>query len=217
MRGFVDGEYQDGEVRGLMFFAGTRGYGKTTELLRVVESGDGPAVLMDPLAKHKLKRSRSISQPGELKEYFRRPRGRVIYQPNCGDMDEHFRAVCRLVLAAGQCIFAVDEMDMFCGPQWGDKRMPPELYNIANYGRHSQVSMPFTAREPMRVARGLTSSALEMRLFQMNEPDYLKYFLGFIGIDANKLPSLPKYHYLRWFKDGAPSQVFCAGKPKNIF
>ena len=35
MRGFVDGEYQDGELRGCTFIAGKRGMGKTTEMARL--------------------------------------------------------------------------------------------------------------------------------------------------------------------------------------
>lgn len=211
MRGFIDGEYQDGEARGLVFLAGTAGYGKTTEATRIVESGSGPAVMFDPNGTHSLRRSRTIHEPRELKEYLRSPRGRVLYQPCAGDMMEHFRAACRCVFVTGGVVFFVDEVDMFCGPEWGDKRMPPELYDIANYRRHVRgkldpkargLAMVFTAREPMRVARGLTSAALSMRLFQMNEPDYVKYFREFIGgANSERLKTLPKFHYLLWHKD----------------
>ena len=36
MRGFIDGEYQDGELRGCTFIAGKRGMGKTTEMARLL-------------------------------------------------------------------------------------------------------------------------------------------------------------------------------------
>ena len=215
-RGFIDGEYQDGEVRGCVFVAGKRGMGKTTEMGRLLSSCGGGVIFFDALSKHEsvLKGYKLISQPGALEQYLRvnrERRFRVLYQPRAGDLDAHFRAVCTIVRAFGEMVLGVDELDMLCGPRWGDSRMCPEFYHLVNYGRHCKVSMLATARRPMNVARGYTSQCLSMRLFCMTERTDLKYFEDYIGRDDSaRLPGLPKYQYLHWTGDG-PAVLSCAG------
>lgn len=212
-RGFIDGEYQDGEVRGQSFLGGIKGMGKTTEMGRLLAQCGGGALFWDPLAKHNaLMRDGVLAhQPGDLEIYLRANRGRrfrVLYQPTSGDIDAHFRAVCRIVRAFGQMVFAIDEIDMVCGNRWGSSWMCPELYYLVNYGRHSKLAMLATARWPSSVPRGYTSQCISMRLFRTTEPAHLKYFQDYIGAeDSRRLPSLPKFHYLLWTGEGEPSQV----------
>jgi hypothetical protein len=215
-RGFIDGEYQDGELRGCTFIAGKRGMGKTTEMGRLLSLCSGGVLFFDALSRHDsaLPTYKLFVQPGDLRNYLRVNRSRrfrVLYQPRAGSVDEHFRAVCTIVRAFGSMIFGVDELDMLCGGQWGDSRMPPEFYHLVNYGRHCRVSMLATARRPMSVARGFTSQCLQMRLFGMTERADLKYFEDYIGEgDARRLAALQKYQYLHWTGDGPAA--LCGGK-----
>lgn len=201
MRGFIDGEYQDGELRGLNFLVGRRGTGKTTEMDRLLGECSGGRIFFDTLSKHAgiFQGYKVISQPADLEAYLRLNRGRqfrVLYQPRAGSLDDHFRAVCRIVRAFGWMIFGVDELDKLCGARWGDARMPPELYHLVNYGRHERVSMIATARRPRAVARGYTAES-EMRLFQMTERADIDYFADLIGEEpAARLRTLPKFYYL---------------------
>lgn len=216
VRGFIDGEYQDGDLRGCTFIAGKRGTGKTTEMGRLLSLCAGGVVFFDALSRHEgvLNGYRIIVQPGELQKYLRTNAGRrfrILYQPRAGNLDDHFRAVSTIVRAFGWMIFGVDELDMLCGAQWGDRRMPPEFYHLVNYGRHCRVSMLATARRPMSVARGFTSQCLEMRLFGMTERTDLKYFEDYIGQeDSQRLAMLQKYEYLHWTGDG-PAEL-CGGR-----
>jgi hypothetical protein len=216
VRGFIDGEYQDGELRGCTFVAGKRGMGKTTEMVRLLSLCSGGALFFDSLSRHEtaVKGYKLFSQPGELEKYLRVNRNRrfrILYQPRAGSVQEHFQAVCIIVRAFGSMIFAVDELDMLCGAQWGDSRMPQEFYHLVNYGRHCRVSMLATARRPMSVARGFTSQCLQMRLFGMTERADLRYFEDYIGqVDAQRLATLAKYQYLHWTGDG-PAQL-CGGR-----
>lgn len=208
MRGFIDGEYQDGELRGMCFIAGKRGMGKTTEMARLLSQCGGGVLFFDALSRHEsaLPGYKVFCQPGPLKDYLRLNRERrfqVLYQPRSGDMDQHFQNVCVIVRAIGNMIFGIDELDMLCGPRWGSSWMVPGLYHLTNYGRHSRVSMLATARRPMSVPRGYTSQCLEMRLFGMTERADLKYFEDYIGAaDAARLATLEKYQYLHWTGDG---------------
>ena len=214
-RGFIDGEYQDGELRGCTFIAGKRGMGKTTEMARLISLCVGGYVFFDSLSKHEnvLPAAKLISQPGELEAYLRLNKGRrfrVLYQPRSGDLHAHFQAVCVIVRVFGWMIFAVDELDMLCSSKWGDTRIPPEFYHLVNFGRHERVSLLATARRPMNVARSFTSQCVFMRLFGMSERADLKYFADYIGeVNAARLATLQKFQYLLW-QDGGEMQL-CGG------
>jgi hypothetical protein len=211
--GFINDEWQDGDVRGLVSVEGMRGYGKTTEMGRLAGLCQGRALFIDPEAKHKQCGFQIATQPGEAIEVLKHPRGRVLYQPREGNLDDHFSAVCKAAYIIEKVILFVDEMDKFCGSRFGDTRMPPVLYDITNYGRHHKISMAFTSREPMRVARGLTSASHEFKLFHFDEDDYIKYFQKRIGkVNAERLRSLPKYQYLHWKNDGSPVTIENAGR-----
>lgn len=216
MRGFVDGEYQDGELRGITFLAGQRGMGKTTEMVRLTSTCAGGVVFFDALSAHEhvLKGYKLVTQPREAKRYLAANVGRrfrLLYQPRAGDLDEHFQAVCDLVKAIGWCIFAIDELDKMCGDRWGTHRMSPGLYHLVNYGRHCRVSMLATARTPVQVPRGFTSEVRQMRLFRMQENRYVKYFEEYIGRDnAERLRTLEPYTFLRWTGEGAAE--LCGGR-----
>jgi hypothetical protein len=207
-RGFIDGEYQDGELRGCVFLAGKRGMGKTTQMDRLLSGCSGGVLFFDSLSKHAgvLKGYHVISEPGPLRDYLLLYRGRpcrVLYQPRAGSLDAHFQAVCLIVRAVGWLILAIDELDKLCGPRWGDSRMCPELYHLVNYGRHDRVSLVATARRPTSVARGYTSECLAMHLFRITEKADLKYFEDYIGAaNAARLPGLAPYQFLAWQEMG---------------
>lgn len=216
-RGFIDGEYQDGEIRGIHFLIGRRGFGKTTEMDRKLSLCGGGVIFFDTLSKHAsvLKDYRVISQPGDLQKYLEPNRGRryrILYQPREGNLDMHFRAVSLIVLAFGWMIYGVDEIDKLCGARWGDRRMPPELYDLVNYGRHHRVSMIATARRPQTVARAFVDEA-ELHVFNVKPAvaDYLKEDIG--PENVPRITKLEKYYYLHCLPDEEP---VLRGGPRTV-
>jgi len=215
-RGFIDGEYQDGELRGMTLLAGMRGAGKTTEMDRLLQTCSGGVLFFDSLSKHAgvLKGYVVVHQPGELKAYLTRnhkKRFRILYQPRTGDFDAHFQAVCDIVKAFGWMIFGIDELDKCCGPRFGPSNMPRGLYELVNYGRHAIVSMLATARNPSRVSYDFVNECSYMRLFHMQNR-YLKYFEQFIGTEnVARMRSLQKFQYLLW-RDGEEHAQICGGR-----
>lgn len=216
MRGFINGEYQDGELLGLTFVAGKRGMGKTTEMARLLSNCAGGVLFFDSLSKHEdvLRGYVLVSQPGDLVNYLKRnhqKRFRILYQPRSGDMDQHFAAVCKVVKVFGWMIFGVDELDMLTGNKFAARGMPDNFYHLVNYGRHSKVSMIATARDPVQVPRGFTSQCHQMRLFQITENRYVKYFQEYIGEEnAARLRTLQPYQFLQW--DGSEDAKLCGGR-----
>jgi hypothetical protein len=219
-RGFIDGEYQDGELRGLTFLAGQRGMGKTTEAIRLVEQCTGPVIFFDTVGRHAslLRGFKVFSQPGPLVDYFRANRGRrvrVCYVPMDEFPEAHMIAVAKIVRAFGNLIFCVDEIDTFCGSEWGVKGMPVELYNLAHYGRHYHVSMLCTARDPASLSIRFRSQCEFMRLFRTDEERYVKYFEARIGkANAAKLPALPKTYFLLWQSGNTNAPI--SGGPRKL-
>jgi hypothetical protein len=218
VRGFIDGEYQDGEIRGLGFLCGMRNMGKTTEMARLFSECTGGFVFFDTTSKHGHLFPAAVvfSQPGRLREYLLINRGRrfqVVYQPRGGEIDEHFRAVCLVVSTFGWMIFGIDELDKFCGQRWGAKGMPPELAVLVDYGRHHRVSILGSARRPKAIAPAYRGEA-EMRVFRLKEEGAIEYFEGELGKEtAAQLRSLPQFYYLHCMQDCDP---VVRGGPRSV-
>ena len=216
MSAFIKGEWQDGEVRGVNFLAGFRGMGKTTEMGRLMNGCSGTVVFYDHKGTHPslLRGAVTLTQPGDLKDAFLARRGhrmRVRYVPPRAAPDfsnkkkrgwepehvTHFRAVCAICDVFGRAILCADEMDNYCGPQWGSFRMPPELYTIVHEGRHSPLSMIFTARDPTTISPNVRSQCETLRIFRTVEESYVEYFQARIGKEmAARLYTLPEYQYV---------------------
>lgn len=221
VRGIFEGEYQDGEIRGLTFIAGQRDMGKTTEAIRLVKQCTGAVTFFDTVGRHVplLPGFVVFSQPGPMLEYLRLNRGRrirIVYVPRDVQPEQHLIAVCRMVRAFGWMVLCIDEIDAFCGQDWGAKGMPVELYNLVHFGRHFQVSMLCTARDPASLSIRFRSQCAFMRIFRTDEETYIKYFAGRIGkANAAKLPSLPRTYYLFW-ESGRPHAEIRGGPRSSL-
>lgn len=232
MPSVIDGEYQDGELRGLTFIGGERNMGKTTEMVRLVTQCAGPVIFFDTVGRHvrMLRGYKVFNQPGPLKQYMAANVGRrvrVCYVPLDDKPEEHLIAVCMIVRAYGRMVLCIDEIDIFCGPEWGAKWMPPALYYLAHFGRHAGprgnqsvsgefgVSMVATARDPKTLSKKFRSQCAQMRLFRTTEEDDVKYFRARIGAaNAVKLPTLKPYYFLLWRAGEQDAQV-CGG-PRRV-
>ncbi len=171
MRGIVDGEYQDGRIRGLLFAVGMRNMGKTTLMDQLLGECAGGVILFDTLSKHaeKFPDYRVTTTISELEQYLRLNRGRrfhILHQPRRGNLDKIFRKVCLLVTLFGPMIFAIDEIDKLCGARWGDFRMPPELYHLVEL-RQARASFHGTRRPGIRrLLRGVTQRRVRYSRFE---------------------------------------------------
>lgn len=214
MRGFIDGEYQDGDIRGLLLLLGRRGSGKTCRMVRLLGGCTGGRIFFDTLSRHAHLMPDYVlfNEPDSLVPYLRTNRGRqfkVLYQPRRGNLDDHFSAVCGIVEVFEWMIFAVDEVDKVCGMRFGESRMPKPLYNLVNYGRHVKVSMVVSARRPQSVPTGLRDEA-ELFVFRLKPGKALEALEDRIGREtAAQVANLAPFTYLRILEDEDP--VLCGG------
>ena len=209
-RGYIDGEYQDGEIRGINFLVGLRGTGKTTEAGRLCKLCTGGVFVFDTMARHSevFPNYVTFCEPGPLEAYLRVNRGRrfnVRYEPRGGKLDDHAKHTSKIVIAFGWMIAFFDEIDRLCGPRFGPSWMSEEMYTLVNYGRHHRVSMLLTARRPQSIPSGIRDEA-ELRIFRLKKGGKaLDYFKDEIGDEnAARVASLPKYQYLHFVGDEDP-------------
>ena len=150
---------------------------------------------------------------------------RVIYVPMSGDQGEHFEHVGRLVLAAGNIVFYVDEIDTQCSPSslmpkrsafWSrpeNQYRTSALEEILNRGRHKGVAGVFMSRFPTQVNTTVRSQAQEMRVFRSDDPNYVKWFRDKDARIAVLLGQLHDYEYVL-AQDGRTPVI--AGGRRNL-
>jgi hypothetical protein len=146
-----------------------------------------------------------VSEPSQLRDIIAADFDgdwRVLYTPTGGNGLEHFEAVNKIVRFAGNCLYAIDEVDKFQQPAYA----PPELYELLNYGRHVQVAMIGTARRSAQVSKEYTYGLSEICAFRTTEPGDLEYLEKKAAGAGAILPTLGQYEYLRWMDDGRKTQ-----------
>jgi hypothetical protein len=127
-----------------------------------------------------------------LLNVYRENNFRLVFQP-VSPLD-YFDNICDIVFTMGNVAFFVEEIGLFVSPL----SMPFNLANIIQRGRHKNVEFFGINQRPFGIPRLLTSQAKEIISFRQREPRDIDYFREFIGEEAEKILTLPKYHYLKW-------------------
>ena len=212
--GFVDGEYQDAGVRGLVCVFGKRGSGKTTRARELIR-GARRVVVWDPVACCGVLGFPVVTQPGQLRDVLaaagKHGPVAVVYQPRGGDIISHWEHVGVMCVAAQNLILMADEVDMICGPgtsknaaspYWKQHQRTPALETIVQFGRHSHIAFIAIARAPQDVWRRLTGQSLRILCFRMNETLELEALRSRLGSQTETLPNLREFQYLDWNDGG---------------
>lgn len=107
-----------------------------------------------------------------IKSYWRRVVGgpyQLIYRSDKPRAD--FDTVCKIVMAAGDTVFVVDEVDMYF-----DKGEPSEAFSdVIRRGRHNDIDLVGITQRPRQMGE-IRSMANEVYIFETHEPSDLQYF-----------------------------------------
>jgi len=123
---------------------------------------------------------------------------RVVYQPQVnirdnGVMFAEFQNVLEMAYYTKNVYLFLDEIFLYI-PRTIN---PTIIDNLITAGRHSQISFITTTIRYTDTSRKLTSQADVMICFQTQEPADIKYLKDIYGDAAEKLKTLPPYHYLK--------------------
>jgi hypothetical protein len=136
----------------------------------------------------------------------------VVYQPEGGDLVEHWEAVAWMAIHAGHLILLADEVDGICSagsskdassPYWKTAQRRPALDHIVNYGRHVPMAFVGISRAPQDVWRRLRGQSGRMLVFSMDDDLELDAIRSRLGRYTDQLPALKEYTYLDWYDGGA--------------
>jgi hypothetical protein len=175
---------------------GKRGSGKTVKARNLVAGRD--RVLFYDTLCHDYHDGVVCDSLGELRAFWLKVyRGsfRIIYRPV--DPEGDFAAVCKLVYAAGDMAFVVEEVDIF----FRGGVTCPEFRHIIQRGRHEGIELVGVTQRPRGFGRLFTSQAERFYVFRATEPVDLDYFRDRLGEKvAAVLPELEQYHYVRYIE-----------------
>jgi energy-coupling factor transporter ATP-binding protein EcfA2 len=196
----------------IIIILGRKGSGKT-HLARQMAALAGRLIVFDPQRQFTAE-GVVINDALSLAEYLSLIQSnnfRVIYQPEMtvrGDVDlllREFNFVCRCVGRLRDVLFVIDEIDRCVGREYIFK-------NLVQTGRHNQISIVATTIRYTDATRDMTAQADTIISFQCTEPGDVRYFRDRLGDMAERLPSLPPYHYIRKDAGVLESKIYVTQK-----
>ena len=121
---------------------------------------------------------------------------RYVFPKSCPK--DHFAKIfdlaCRLVYAAGNCAFLVEELSNFTTPSWG----PPLWRRMCNSGRHEGVWVIGCSQYPAQVDKAFLSNATLVHCGWLGEAPHRKSIAIKMNVSPNLVNSLPDLHFLEW-------------------
>jgi hypothetical protein len=105
------------------------------------------------------------------------------------DEKQFFASVCEFVYTAGDIVFLVDEIDMYCKPSQSVEYMT----KICRYGRHRGVDLIAITRRPHDIPREITAMADEFHISKIQEPRDIVYLKTLDPDMENKLKNVKTY------------------------
>lgn len=122
---------------------------------------------------------------------------RIVFQSGAKILD--FPRVCRILNLLGEHIqkeiyFVTEEVDIYCSAT----SIEPEFQNTISRGRHYNINLIGLSQRPYNINRLLTSQAKIIYTFNHSEPRDILYLKNYIGDEAEKVRTLPKYTCLKY-------------------
>lgn len=184
----------------IVVILGRKGSGKTYLAKQIIRTKPR-ALIFDPVCQFS-DVGVIINDPLALIQYLK-ARGagpfRAVYQPITGPLETditatEFRNICEIVWCLNDVWFLVDEIDTYAKANY----CPPFFNNLVQRGRHKQISVMVTTRRHTETTRHITAQADTIITFRQHEPADIKYLGTFFGSEADKLPTLPPFHFLKY-------------------
>jgi hypothetical protein len=179
----------------VQFIVGKRGSGKSELAKKLIERIDCKRILFYDSNGHDYKDGVVCNGLAELRTYWRRVIAgshKIIFRSANPRAD--FDEVCRLVMAAGNLVFVVDEVDMY----FDDAGQASEAFgDVIRRGRHEDIEFVGITQRPRRMGE-IRSMADKLYIFDTHEPSDLSYFRqSFSDALVEKIKQLRQYEYVK--------------------
>lgn len=154
--------------------AGQRGTGKSEFAKKYISDLTIPFIVFDPNAEF-------VTQfPSNT------------YVPKTEGVEE-FSKFCASIWKRGNMIIVIDECEEFLQER---RPLPPYAAQIVRRGRHRGIGVIAITRRPAELSKTVISLSNYVILYRFFLPNDIKYLSEFIGNTAEKLPTLPDYHFM---------------------
>ena len=194
---------------------GQRGCGKST-LGKKISSCYPRLIIVDRLREWKDSECDHITDDFQsfalfLRDAMRARAGRFKscfqFQVEAERKDAIFSQVMRLCYKFGEITglnsaVLVEEVHHFAGPHHVD----PWLFESVMTGRHSNQAIICSSQRPASVSKALVSQASHVFCGQLFEKNDIEYLRDFLGDAADQLPKLPKFKFLH-YRPGHPIEI----------
>lgn len=117
--------------------------------------------------------------------------------------EKDFEFVCQAVYEKGDCVFAVDEVDLFTSPNF----LPRHLDRIVSLGRHRNIRFFCATRRPKEIPPLIRAQAGTIISFRQTEPLDLEWCQQVMGEEAGRLPTLGQYKPVVWSDNETPQAL----------
>lgn len=177
--------------------AGRKGSGKST-VARLILQACSRLFMFDTMGEHAWIPERFESQEEAVMWLMETPYretfiGSLI--PSGDDFEAEFSEMCVEVYAAGNMLFAVEEVPMLSTAGY----VPKKFNKIVRLGRHRNLSVLYTAQRLSECPRALTSATDMFVLFCHSEPRDLDAIAERCGREiAEKVQGLGDHGFLVW-------------------
>lgn len=177
----------------VIFIIGKRGSGKTNLGRQLIRRTGSRRILCYDSNGHDYQGGVICQGIETLKNYWRQVNNGpfyIVFRSNQPRAD--FETVCKLVMAAGDMIFLVDEVDMY----FNESEPPEPFADIIRRGRHHDIDLIGITQRPRRMGE-LRSMAEIIYIFDTHEPSDLQYFkTSFDDKLVEKIKRLKQYEYV---------------------
>lgn len=176
------------------FIVGKRGSGKTLLARELIKRQDCPRIVCYDSNGHDYSDGVVCNGIEQLKHYWRRVIDgpyRLIFRSESPRKD--FETVCQLIMAAGNTVFVVDEVDMYF-----DDGQPSEAFgDVIRRGRHNDIELIGITQRPRQMGE-IRSMANVLYIFETHEPSDLQYYKqSFSERLVERIRQLRQYEYVK--------------------
>ncbi len=105
-----------------------------------------------------------------------------------------FEAICRMVSAAGNCTFVVEELGRYTMPSYA----PPAWADCCNDGRHDGLHLIAASQFPAQIDKGFLGNATLIHCGFVKNERHRKVMAEEMDISPADIKALPKFHYLEY-------------------